>query len=276
MLAFVVVPLVEIYVLIQVGQVIGPWWTILLLIADSILGAWLIRREGRRAWLALTTALNSGQMPAKELADGALILVGGTLMLSPGFVTDGLGILLILPFTRPVARRLLTKVVSKRLRGRPDRRTDGRTPRTRPGPGGPVVRGEVVDEDDLETAQADLTRFLAVDRLFASPRCRWAGPISPPRSSSRRSLRMSSSSFSDRRSSSMSQWVRAGFSTFTSGSMPDVLSAFGPAARALPDRRHVGLDRHGDLEGVSSRAQVTDLLTGRELDAALVLEALAS
>ena len=109
------VPLVEIYVLIQVGQVIGPWWTILLLVADSILGGWLIRREGRRAWRALTTALDSGQMPARELADGALILIGGTLMLTPGFVTDALGILLILPFTRPVARRLLTSVVSKRL-----------------------------------------------------------------------------------------------------------------------------------------------------------------
>jgi len=113
--AFVVVPLVEIYVLIQVGQVIGVWWTLLLLIADSIYGGWLIRHEGGRAWQALTNALNSGQMPAKELADAALILVGGTLMLSPGFVTDAMGIVLILPFTRPVARRVLTRVVSKRL-----------------------------------------------------------------------------------------------------------------------------------------------------------------
>jgi UPF0716 protein FxsA len=143
--AFVVMPLVEIYVLIQVGQVIGPWWTILLLVADSFLGGWLIKHEGRRAWLALTTALNSGRMPAKELADGALILIGGTLMLSPGFVTDALGILLILPFTRPVARRLLTQVVSKRLVvvGTPSRQ------RPRPGPDGPtdgpVVQGEVVD-----------------------------------------------------------------------------------------------------------------------------------
>ena len=140
-LAFVVVPLVEIYVLIQVGQVIGPWWTILLLIADSILGAWLIRREGRKAWMALTTALDSGTMPAKELADGALILIGGTLMLTPGFVSDGLGILLILPLTRPVARRLLTKVVSKRLvAGYVDVR---RGPRS----DGPVVRGEVLDDE---------------------------------------------------------------------------------------------------------------------------------
>jgi UPF0716 protein FxsA len=148
--AFVVVPLVEIYVLIQVGQVIGPWWTILLLIADSLLGGWLIRHEGRRAWQALTVALNSGQMPAKELADGALILIGGTLMLSPGFVTDGLGILLILPLTRPFARRLLTQVVSKRLvAGRSDVRRGPRAPGPgfRPSRGGPVVPGEVVDDE---------------------------------------------------------------------------------------------------------------------------------
>ncbi len=140
-IAFVVVPLVEIYVLIQVGQVIGPWWTILLLIADSILGGWLIRREGRKAWRALTVALSSGRMPAKELADGALILVGGTLMLTPGFVSDVLGIGLILPLTRPVARRLLTKVVTMRLvAGYAD---VGRGPRNR----GPVVRGEVLDDE---------------------------------------------------------------------------------------------------------------------------------
>ena len=134
--AFVVVPLIEIYVLIQVGQVIGPWWTILLLVLDSILGSWLIKLEGARAWLALRTALRDGRMPARELADGALILMGGTLMLSPGFVTDLFGILLILPFTRPVFRRLLTQVVTRRLLASNARR---------PGPGS-EVRGEVLDE----------------------------------------------------------------------------------------------------------------------------------
>jgi UPF0716 protein FxsA len=137
--AFVVVPLVEIYVLIQVGQVIGAWWTILLLVLDSLLGSWVIKREGGRAWQALRTALQTGRMPARELADGALILVGGTLMLSPGFVTDAFGILLILPFTRPVARRLLTRLVAQRLLSRNARRPG-------PGSGGSVVRGEVVDE----------------------------------------------------------------------------------------------------------------------------------
>jgi UPF0716 protein FxsA len=139
LVAFIGVPLIEIWVLIEVGQVIGPGWTILLLILDSLLGTWLIRREGGKAWRGLRQALESGRMPARELADGALILIGGTLMLTPGFVTDALGILLILPFTRPVARRLLTQVVSRRL-------VPGYTTRPGPGPGGPVVRGEVVDE----------------------------------------------------------------------------------------------------------------------------------
>ncbi|HEX3296991.1 MAG TPA: FxsA family protein [Nocardioides sp.] len=136
--AFIAVPILEIYVIIQVGQVIGAWWTIALLVADSIFGSWLIRHEGRRAWQALTVALESGRMPATELADGALILVGGTLMLSPGFVTDVVGIVLILPFTRPLARRLLTRLVARRIivAGRPG-----------PGSDGPVVRGEVIDDD---------------------------------------------------------------------------------------------------------------------------------
>ena len=143
--AFIGVPLLEIYVLVQVGQVIGAWWTILLLIVASVLGTLLIRREGGRAWRGLTEALQTGRMPARELADGALILVGGTLMLAPGFVTDAFGVLLILPFTRPVARRMLTGVVARRLLGSGPVTGPGRT--NRPGPtGGPVVRGEVVDE----------------------------------------------------------------------------------------------------------------------------------
>ena len=106
---------------------------------DSILGSWVIKREGGRAWQALRRALESGRMPARELADGALILVGGTLMLSPGFVTDAFGVLMILPWTRPLARRALTRLVERRLLG--PRNDD------RPGPSGsgPVIRGDVVD-----------------------------------------------------------------------------------------------------------------------------------
>ncbi len=142
---FLVVPLIEIYVLIQVGQVIGAGWTIVLLIADSVFGGWLIKREGGRAWRALNAALSSGRMPAREIADGALILVGGTLMLTPGFVTDAFGILMILPFTRRMFRTLLTGVVTRRLMATGFPGPDAQ----HPGPGsqgGSVVQGEVVDE----------------------------------------------------------------------------------------------------------------------------------
>ncbi|KRE99178.1 MULTISPECIES: FxsA family protein [Nocardioides] len=152
LVAFVVVPLVEIFVLIQVGQVIGPWWTILLLIGASVLGTWLIRREGSRSWAALQEALQTGRMPARELADAGLILIGGTLMLTPGFVSDIVGVLLILPLTRPIARGVLTKVVAGRLLGplggglAGPGGGPGNARRPGPGPEGPVVQGEVVDD----------------------------------------------------------------------------------------------------------------------------------
>lgn len=138
-LLFIAVPLVELYVIIQVGQVIGAGWTILLLIGVSVLGSYLIKREGRRAWQALRAALQTYQMPAKELADGALILIGGTLLLTPGFVSDALGMFFILPFTRPLTRRLLTEVVTRKLLGAGPGRT-----RRRPGRDD-VVRGDVVE-----------------------------------------------------------------------------------------------------------------------------------
>ena len=157
-LAFVVVPLVEIWAILQVGQLVGPWWTIALLVLDSMVGAWLIRREGGRAWKALRDALQGGRMPAREIADGALILIAGTLMLSPGFVLDLVGLLLLLPVTRPVARRILTTFVERRLvvgttfggglgpRG-PFGGASGPGNDRRPGAGpeGPVVRGDVID-----------------------------------------------------------------------------------------------------------------------------------
>lgn len=117
LVAFVVVPLVEIYVLIQVGRVIGTWWTILLLVLDSLIGSWLVKRQGTRAWRALRTALEQRRMPHRELADGVLILLGGTLMLAPGFVTDLFGVLCILPPTRALGRRLLGGVIGRRLVG---------------------------------------------------------------------------------------------------------------------------------------------------------------
>ena len=162
--AFVVVPLAEIYLLVQLGQVIGAWWTILVLVASGVLGSLLVRREGGRTWQALQAALSSHRMPATELADGALVLIGGTLLLTPGFLTDAVGLFCILPFTRPLARRVLARVITRRLARRSP--TTGPLgplgPLFGPGPGGAagpaagpaqgrakrdVVRGEVVDDD---------------------------------------------------------------------------------------------------------------------------------
>lgn len=143
--AFLVVPIVEIAVIIQVGQLIGLVPTVVLLLLESALGAWLVKREGASAWAALTSSLRTGHLPTRELTDAALVLVGGTLLLTPGFVTDVAGFFLILPFTRPVARRALQGYLARRAT-----RAVRRTPPAaqRPGTfGGTVVQGEVVDPD---------------------------------------------------------------------------------------------------------------------------------
>ncbi len=153
-LALVVVPIVEIAVIVAVGRAVGGWPTLLLLLAESALGAWLVRREGARAWRALAQALRSGRMPVGELSDAALVLVGGTLLLTPGFVTDVAGFFFVLPFTRPVARRVLAGVIARRLLGsgslRPGPTVRGRVVDDPPPPGGTgggeVVEGEVVDD----------------------------------------------------------------------------------------------------------------------------------
>jgi UPF0716 protein FxsA len=157
--ALLLLPVVEILVLVGVGQAIGGWPTFLLLVATSLLGVWLIRREGGKAWRALEQAVRSGRMPAREIADGVVVLVGGALLVAPGFVTDVLGLLLVLPFTRPVARSMLAAVISRRLVAQTGRFT-GPAVTGQPGweqqpPQGPrrstssdeVVEGEIIDED---------------------------------------------------------------------------------------------------------------------------------
>jgi UPF0716 protein FxsA len=98
-----------------VGQVIGPLPTVVLLLVMSLVGAALLRREGARTWRAFRTAMQSGRVPAREVADGALVIFGGALLLTPGFATDAFGLLCVLPPTRAVLRRVLTGLVAKRL-----------------------------------------------------------------------------------------------------------------------------------------------------------------
>lgn len=112
----IAIPIIEVWGLIQVGQAIGALPTVLILIAEAALGTWLMRREGGKAWQGLRDAFASGKMPAGELASAALILVGGTLLMLPGFFTDIIGLFFLLPFTRPLARRLLGMIIARRVR----------------------------------------------------------------------------------------------------------------------------------------------------------------
>jgi UPF0716 protein FxsA len=106
---FIVVPIAELYVIIQVGEAIGVWPTLLLLFLDAVLGSLLLRHQGRGAWRRFNEALAQRRFPGKEVADGLLIVIGGTLLLAPGFITDIFGIFLLIPPTRAIARSLLKR-----------------------------------------------------------------------------------------------------------------------------------------------------------------------
>jgi UPF0716 protein FxsA len=112
---FIVVPIAELYVLIQIGQAIGVLPTIALLILDSILGAALMRQQGRAAWLRFNRALTEGRVPGREVIDGVLVIFGGALLLTPGFLSDILGLFLLLPPTRAIIRGLLVRRFGARL-----------------------------------------------------------------------------------------------------------------------------------------------------------------
>jgi UPF0716 protein FxsA len=108
-LLFIVVPIAELYVIIQVGEAIGVLPTLALLLADALLGSLLLRHQGRGAWRRFNEAIAQRRFPGKEVADGVLIVVGGTLLLAPGFLTDIVGLLLLIPPTRAIARSVLRR-----------------------------------------------------------------------------------------------------------------------------------------------------------------------
>jgi UPF0716 protein FxsA len=135
LVAFIVVPLLEIFVIVQVGHVIGAWWTVVALLAESAFGAWLVRREGAKAWRRLVGELAEGRAPTVAAADGAIILIGGVLLLTPGFLTDLIGFLCVIPITRPLMRKALVGWLTRRRGGA----VTG--PPTEP----PVIEGHLAD-----------------------------------------------------------------------------------------------------------------------------------
>jgi UPF0716 protein FxsA len=150
---FIVVPLAELYVLIQVGQWIGVLPTIALLLVDSVLGTVLVRSQGRTAWQRFTLAMQAGRPPAREVIDGALVLFGGALLLTPGFLTDLLGFALLFPPTRALVRRILVRRLVHRMTASLAGGSGAggrRVPPRRPWPGGDRaydVDGTAVDAD---------------------------------------------------------------------------------------------------------------------------------
>lgn len=118
LLVFIGLPIAEIYVIVQVGEAIGALPTIAILLADSVIGTALLRAQGRAAWRRLGDALAVGRPPAREVLDGALVVFGAALLITPGFISDVLGIVLLLPPTRALARRLLVRHFTSRLMAR--------------------------------------------------------------------------------------------------------------------------------------------------------------
>jgi UPF0716 protein FxsA len=117
LLLLIIVPIAEIALIIQVGEWIGVWWTIALLLADAVLGSLLLRSQGRAVWRRFSAAVSEGRVPHREVVDGVLVIFGGALMLAPGFITDVIGALFLAPPTRAVMRRLLLRRATLRIVG---------------------------------------------------------------------------------------------------------------------------------------------------------------
>lgn len=137
-LFFIVVPFVEIYVLLQVGSVIGAFPTIFLVVLTAVLGGWLLRTQGFATWRRFQESLERGQIPAYEIVEGPILLVGGALLLTPGFFTDILGLICLIPATRhKIAAYVIEKYFSAQSAGFGKRPTAGPS----------VIEGEFKKED---------------------------------------------------------------------------------------------------------------------------------
>jgi UPF0716 protein FxsA len=112
-LLFLIVPLAELYLILKVGDLIGIGWTVLLLVADSLLGSWLLRSQGRAVWRRFNAILAQGRVPHREVIDGVLVIFGGAFLITPGFLTDIVGLFLLLPPTRAIARRIVARRIGR-------------------------------------------------------------------------------------------------------------------------------------------------------------------
>ena len=114
-LIFIVVPLAELYVILKVADDLLGWpLTLALLAADSLLGSWLLRSQGRAVWRRFNEAVRAGRVPHNEVIDGVLVIFGGAFLITPGFITDVLGVILLVPPTRRLVRRSARRYIERR------------------------------------------------------------------------------------------------------------------------------------------------------------------
>jgi UPF0716 protein FxsA len=115
LLIFIAVPIAELYLIYLVGDAIGVWQTLALLAADSVLGSLLLRSQGRSVWNRFNEAMAEGRVPRREVMDGVLVIFGGAFLITPGFLTDLVGLVLLIPPTRAAVRRVVERRIGQRM-----------------------------------------------------------------------------------------------------------------------------------------------------------------
>lgn len=151
-LAFVVAVVAEIAVIVLLAKLIGGWWTFALILGTAFLGGWIIRKEGLRAWTAIRDAVQAQQAQPPELGSSQAAMAGGLLLVLPGFITDAIGLLLVLPVTQNWARRSF-----------------GRALRPRQRPAGPTVHGDVVDGEVVDDHESPDTGRNVIEGEIIDP-----------------------------------------------------------------------------------------------------------
>ena len=147
LIAFITVPLVEMIILIEVGSLIGAIPTVALVVLTATIGLWLLKLEGIATLARVQEKLNQGQIPETELLEGIMLLVGGALLLTPGFITDAMGFTCLLPgLRRPIARWIIRQGVLKAIN------VSGRSFRTdQPSQtSGTTIDGDFIEEDSSQ------------------------------------------------------------------------------------------------------------------------------
>lgn len=151
LVAFLVVPIIEIYLLFQVGGIIGAGWTILIVIGTAVLGASLLRQQGLATWTRLNQSIAQGQLPPSVLLEGVFLLLAGAFLLTPGFFTDTIGFLFLVPAVRKMlAASLLSRgmfMVSSRMRASYSSASSNRSPESHSHQPN-VIEGECERKDD--------------------------------------------------------------------------------------------------------------------------------